>query len=162
MNKILLTGGAGFIGSHIAVSLRAAGYTPIILDNLSNSERTVTKGLSRITGFEEKIHEIDCRDSAAILHLIEQEGGITGIIHLAAYKAVGESVENPLKYYDNNVGSMTSILQVAEKLNIQSFVFSSSCTVYGSPESVEVTEETPMGAAFSTYWIHQTDRRTND
>ncbi|MFT4770069.1 MAG: UDP-glucose 4-epimerase [Cryomorphaceae bacterium] len=151
MIKILLTGGAGFIGSHIAVSLRAAGYTPVILDNLSNSERSVTDGISCITGFEEKIHEIDCRDSQAILDLIEKEGGISGIIHLAAFKAVGESVENPLKYYDNNVGSMTSILEVTEKLQIQSFVFSSSCTVYGSPKSIEVTEETPMGDAFSTY-----------
>ncbi|HKK40094.1 MAG TPA: UDP-glucose 4-epimerase GalE [Cryomorphaceae bacterium] len=151
MNKILLTGGAGFIGSHIAVSLRAAGYVPIILDNLSNSEITVKEGLSRITGFEEKIHQIDCRDSDAILRLIELEGGISGIIHLAAFKAVGESVANPLKYYDNNVGAMTSILQVAEKLNIHSFVFSSSCTVYGSPDSVEVTEKTPMGKPFSTY-----------
>jgi len=151
MNKILLTGGAGFIGSHIAVSLRAAGYTPIILDNLSNSQKTVKEGLSRITGVEEKIHEIDCRDSDSILELIEKEGGISGVIHLAAFKAVGESVEKPLKYYDNNVGSMTSILQVAEKLNIHSFVFSSSCTVYGSPDSSEVTEETPIGETFSPY-----------
>lgn len=151
MNKILLTGGAGFIGSHIAIALRAAGYVPLILDNLSNSERSVSEGISRITGVEEKIHEVDCRDTEAILDLIEKEDGISGIIHLAAFKAVGESVENPLKYYDNNVGSMTSILQVAEKLDIQSFVFSSSCTVYGSPDSVEVTEETPMGEAFSTY-----------
>jgi len=151
MNKILLTGGAGFIGSHIAVSLRASGYTPVILDNLSNSERAVAGGISRITGCEEKIHEIDCRDSAAIIDLIEKVGGITGIIHLAASKAVGESVENPLKYYDNNVGSMTSILKVTEKLNIQSFVFSSSCTVYGSPDSSEVTEGTPFGNAYSPY-----------
>ncbi|MCZ4410706.1 UDP-glucose 4-epimerase GalE [Cryomorphaceae bacterium 1068] len=151
MNKILLTGGAGFIGSHIAVALREAGYIPIILDNLSNSERSVSEGISSITGVEEKIHEIDCRDSEAILDLIETEGGISGIIHLAAFKAVGESVENPIKYYDNNVGSMTSILQVAEKLDIQSFVFSSSCTVYGSPKSIEVTEETAIGEAFSTY-----------
>jgi UDP-glucose 4-epimerase len=151
MNKILLTGGAGFIGSHIAVALRAAGYTPLILDNLSNSERSVSEGISRITGVKEKIHQIDCRDSQAILDLIETKGGISGIIHLAAFKAVGESVENPIKYYDNNVGSMTSILQVAEKLDVKSFVFSSSCTVYGSPDSVEVTEETAMGKAFSPY-----------
>jgi len=151
MNKILLTGGAGYIGSHIAVSLRRAGYAPVILDNLSNSEMAVSDGISRITGFDEQIHEIDCRDSDGILDLIEKEGGISGIIHLAAYKAVGESVENPLKYYDNNVGSMTSILQVTEKLNIQSFVFSSSCTVYGSPDSSEVIEETPIGKAYSPY-----------
>jgi len=151
MNKILLTGGVGFIGSHIAVSLRAAGYTPIILDNLSNSKRIVAKRISQITGFKEKIHEIDCRNSDEILSLIKREGGILGIIHLAAFKAVGESVENPLKYYDNNLKSMISILHVVEKLNIQRFVFSSSCTVYGSPDSTKVFEKTPMGNAFSPY-----------
>lgn len=151
MNKILLTGGAGFIGSHIAVSLRNAGYVPVILDNLSNSERSVKDGISNITGFDEKIHEIDCTDTNAVLNLVKNEGGVSGIIHLAAYKAVGESVENPLKYYQNNVGSMTSILRVTEKLNIRKFVFSSSCTVYGSPKSTEVTEETPTGEAFSPY-----------
>jgi len=151
MGKILLTGGAGFIGSHIAVALRAAGHEPLILDNLSNSEPGISKGISRITGYEEKIHQIDCRNFEAILKLIEKEGSIDGIIHLAAFKAVGESVENPMKYYDNNVGSMISILRVAEKLRVKSFVFSSSCTVYGSPDEVKVTEDTPMGPAYSPY-----------
>jgi len=151
MGKILLTGGAGFIGSHIAVALRAAGHEPLILDNLSNSEPGISKGISHITGYEEKIHQIDCRNFEAILKLIEKEGSIDGIIHLAAFKAVGESVENPMKYYDNNVGSMISILRVAEKLRVKSFVFSSSCTVYGSPDEVKVTEDTPMGPAYSPY-----------
>jgi UDP-glucose 4-epimerase len=151
MDKILLTGGAGYIGSHIAVALRAAGYEPLILDNLSNSDSGVAERISRITGREEKIHQIDCRDFEAILKLIDKEGGIDGIIHLAAFKAVGESVENPIKYYDNNVGSMTAILRVAEKLKVKNFVFSSSCTVYGSPDSVEVIEDTPMGIPYSPY-----------
>ena len=103
MSNILLTGGAGFIGSHIAVALRQAGYTPVILDNLSNSLESAVSGISKITGKEEVLYNIDCRRESEVLNLIERVGGISGIVHLAAFKAVGESVENPSKYYDNNV-----------------------------------------------------------
>jgi len=151
MNNILLTGGAGFIGSHIAVALREAGYNPIILDNLSNSLSLSIKGISKITGKDEVLHRIDCRSEDEILKLISDQGGISGIVHLAAFKAVGESVENPSKYYNNNLGAMISILNVAKKLKVDHFVFSSSCTVYGSPKDAEVTECTPMGGAYSPY-----------
>jgi UDP-glucose 4-epimerase len=149
--KILLTGGAGFIGSHIAVELRLAGYDLLIVDNLSNSEKETEARLSSVTGIKEKIHEVDCRDTDALTTLIETEGGVTGIIHLAAFKAVGESVKDPLKYYDNNIGSILSILKLASDRGIKHFVFSSSCTVYGSPDTVEVTEKSPFGEAFSPY-----------
>ncbi|MCH2214263.1 MAG: UDP-glucose 4-epimerase GalE [Flavobacteriales bacterium] len=151
MSNILLTGGAGFIGSHIAVELRKAGYVPIILDNLSNSLDSAVDGISKITGRKEVLHNIDCRRENEVVDLIEKVGGISGIVHLAAFKAVGESVQNPSKYYDNNIGSMGSILRVAEKFCVEQFVFSSSCTVYGSPQEAEVTESTPMGNAYSPY-----------
>ena len=153
MKKILLSGGAGFIGSHIAVELRNSGFEPILIDNFSNSERSVAQGISKITGFEEHIHEYDCRDSSGLLKLTQDIGQIEGIIHLAAFKAVGESVANPLKYYDNNIGSMVGVLRIAEELNIKNVVFSSSCTVYGSPESKEVKEDLPHLEAYSPYGV---------
>jgi len=151
MNNILLTGGAGFIGSHIAVSLRQSGYRPIIIDNLTNSLASAVDGISRITGENEKLYQVDCRDENALLKIIEEEGGISGVIHLAAFKAVGESVEHPNMYYANNVGAMNSVLRIVKELSVKHFVFSSSCTVYGSPQKAEVTESTPIGVAFSPY-----------
>jgi UDP-glucose 4-epimerase len=151
MKKILLTGGVGFIGSHIAVALREAGYEPVIIDNYSNSDRSIPNKLSKLTGTYETVLEIDCRDLASIKLALEPLGKIEGIIHLAAFKAVGESVANPLKYYDNNLGAMTSILRLAAELDIPNFVFSSSCTVYGAPEVTEVHEQTPFGETPSPY-----------
>lgn len=153
MKKILLTGGTGFIGSHIAVSLREAGYVPIIVDNFSNSGREMPSRLNSLTGKKEIVEDIDCRDLAALSKLNDNHGPFFGIIHLAAFKAVGESVENPIKYYDNNIGSMTKVLELAAEKNIPNFVFSSSCTVYGSPDAKEVLESTPFKEAYSPYGV---------
>jgi len=151
MKKILLTGGAGFIGSHIAVALREAGYEPVMIDNYSNSESSIKDRLSSLTGRSETILEIDCRDLPSMKKSLLPYGKIDGIIHLAAFKAVGESVANPLKYYSNNLGAMTAILELAMDLKVKNFVFSSSCTVYGVPDQVEVFEDTPFGKAYSPY-----------
>jgi UDP-glucose 4-epimerase len=150
MKKVLLTGGAGFIGSHIAVSLAESGYFPVILDNFSNSLPEVEVNISGLIGFPLAIHRIDARDVRAVEALIREES-ISGIIHLAAFKAVGESVKDPLKYYSNNIGSMSGILEAAQATGIQNIVFSSSCTVYGQPKEMEVTEKTPFGKAYSPY-----------
>ncbi len=151
MKKILLTGGAGYIGSHIAVSLVEAGFEPIILDNFSNSNPSVIPAIESIVNKRISFHKVDCCNTEALRDVIKREETISGVIHLAAYKAVGESVENPLKYYENNVGAMTAILKVITEFNISNFVFSSSCTVYGTPEKQPVTEDTPWQDAFSPY-----------
>jgi UDP-glucose 4-epimerase len=151
MRKILLTGGAGYIGSHIAVELASAGYLPIILDNLSNSKSSVISALEKATGTEIKFYEGDCRDSALLERIFQTEADILGVIHLAAFKAVGESVAKPLKYYANNIPALTTLLIAMEKYGIPNLVFSSSCTVYGQPDEEEVTEKTPEGLAFSPY-----------
>ena len=151
MKKILLTGGAGYIGSHIAVSLVESGFEPIILDNFSNSEPSVISAIESIVNKKISLHEVDCCNTEALRDVIKKEETISGIIHLAAFKAVGESVENPLKYYENNLGAMISILNAISEFNISNFVFSSSCTVYGTPEEQPVTEETPWQDAFSPY-----------
>lgn len=144
MAKILLTGGAGYIGCHIAAALIEKGYEPLIVDDFSNSDPDVARGLSELTGREVRIHELDCRNFEALSRLVADEGGVAGIIHLAAYKAVGESVSNPLKYYDNNVGTMISVLKIARENPDVALVLSSSCTVYGQPDTPEVDEESPL------------------
>ncbi len=151
MKKILLTGGAGYIGSHIAVSLYENGYFPVILDNFSNSERQVINGIKALTENNFSLHDLDCKDPESFDKVLEAEGRIDGIIHLAAYKAVGESVQDPLKYYHNNMTSMWAVLDAMERLGIENLVFSSSCTVYGTPENEVVTEETAINPAFSPY-----------
>jgi UDP-glucose 4-epimerase len=148
--KILVTGGAGFIGSHTVVELINAGYEPIIIDNFNNSEKTVLKGLRKILKRPVKYYEKDCNDVKALEQICKKEN-IEGIIHFAAYKAVGESVEKPLKYYENNIGSTLKVLEVMLKLGIKNLVFSSSCTVYGQPDEIPVTEETPRKPAASPY-----------
>jgi UDP-glucose 4-epimerase len=149
--KILVTGGAGYIGSHTVVELIEAGYEPVIIDNFSNSEESALEGISAIVGRSVTCHRIDCTDAAALRSVFEQEQDIAGIIHFAAYKAVGESVEQPLKYYHNNVGSLVALLQVMEEYKVYNLVFSSSCTVYGIPEKLPVTEQTPVQKANSPY-----------
>jgi UDP-glucose 4-epimerase len=149
--KVIVTGGAGFIGSHTVVELCAAGYEPIIVDNFSNSEKEVLDRLKTLTGSSVKCHEVDCNDTVALQQVFDEEGDIHGVIHFAAFKAVGESVANPMKYYHNNVGSMVSLLDVMKKSDTQNLVFSSSCTVYGQPEKIPVTEESPTLPAFSPY-----------
>lgn len=151
MDKILLTGGAGYIGSHIAVSLVKSGFQPILIDNFSNSEIEILTGINALCEREVPFYNVDCRDYEALLGVVNDAGPIRAVIHLAAFKAVGESVKNPLKYFDNNLVSMVALLKVIQTSGISNLVFSSSCTVYGSPDVQEVSEETPFGEAFSPY-----------
>lgn len=139
--KILVTGGAGFIGSHTVVELVNAGYEAIIADNFSNSDRKVLDGIKDITGKHIKIYELDCADKDSFETIFEQEKNISGVIHFAAYKAVGESVKNPLMYYKNNLISTIYLLEAMKKYKIKNLVFSSSCTVYGQPKELPVLED---------------------
>ncbi|WP_342646225.1 UDP-glucose 4-epimerase GalE [Mucilaginibacter sp. CSA2-8R] len=150
MKKILVTGGLGFIGSHTVVELVQSGYEPIIIDDLSNSHISILDQLTTILGFKPKFHQIDLCDEAAVLNLATSEPDVDGIIHFAAFKAVGESVQLPLKYYRNNFYSLLNLLNAyyGKPLN---FVFSSSCTVYGQPDHLPVNEDAPVKAAQSPY-----------
>lgn len=148
--KILVTGGAGFIGSHTVVELHEAGHQPVILDNFYNSKPEVLDGLEKITGQRFGVHNTDCNDRAAMEELFAKEG-FEGVIHFAAYKAVGESVQQPLKYYQNNLGTLLTLLDLCQQYGVKNFVFSSSCTVYGEPDQLPVTEETPRKPAESPY-----------
>lgn len=148
--KILVTGGAGFIGSHTVISLSEAGFTPVILDNFSNSNPEVLTGLKEILGNPVIFYEGDCNDPAVYTRIFG-EHEICGIIHFAAYKAVGESMEYPLKYYRNNLGSLMTLLGVMEQYHVRNLIFSSSCTVYGEPDIIPVTEQTPVRPASSVY-----------
>lgn len=148
--KILVTGGTGFIGSHTVVELQSAGFEPVIVDNLYNSNKSVLAGLKAITGLAFPFYELDCTDESAVRALFEKEN-FDGVIHFAAYKAVGESVDQPLKYYENNLGSLLVLLKVMREFGVSNFVFSSSCTVYGQPDTLPVTEDTPRQPATSPY-----------
>lgn len=145
-----MTGGAGFIGSHTAVSLVNAGFEPIIVDNFSNSEHKILAGLKQILGRALTHYEADCNDASEMERIFATEQPM-GIIHFAASKAVGESVEKPLMYYRNNLNSLMVLLELMPRHNVRSFVFSSSCTVYGQPEQLPVTEATPRLPASSPY-----------
>ena len=154
---VLVTGGAGYIGSHTVVALVENGYTPIILDDFRNANRIVLDGLTKILGFLPEIIEVDvCDDNA--LRAIFQKYSFEGIIHFAAYKAVGESVQNPLKYYQNNLSGLINILNKMLEFGVKNLVFSSSCTVYGEPKELkEVSEDSPKNLPSSPYgytkWI---------
>jgi UDP-glucose 4-epimerase len=148
--KILVTGGAGFIGSHTVVELQKSGFEPIIVDNFSNSEEKVLEGLEKIIGTPVVCYNADCNDEVALRALFEKEK-IGGVIHFAANKAVGESVENPLLYYGNNIGTTVLLLKLMKEYGVHNFVFSSSCTVYGQPDHLPVTEATPRQEAASPY-----------
>lgn len=148
--NILVTGGMGFIGSHTAVELHSSGHTPIIVDNLSNSNEAVLAGMEKITGQVFKFYKKDCTDSHS-MDQIFKENRIDGVIHFAASKAVGESVEKPLLYYQNNIGSLLVLLELMEKHGCPSLIFSSSCTVYGQPDELPVTELSPKKPAESPY-----------
>ncbi|MVM35070.1 UDP-glucose 4-epimerase GalE [Spirosoma sp. HMF4905] len=148
--KILVTGGAGFIGSHTVVSLVEAGFEPVIVDNFSNSEHSALDGLRAILGRDVTCYSVDCNDPVAMDDIFQKETPL-GVIHFAAYKAVGESVAKPLKYYRNNLDPLMLLLELMPKHNIKNLVFSSSCTVYGQPELLPVTEETPRLPAQSPY-----------
>jgi UDP-glucose 4-epimerase len=150
MKKILITGGAGYIGSHTAVELVKSGYEPIILDDLSNSNEKVLSNLKDLVGKELSFYKGDCNDRD-ILNKINSEHELSGVIHFAAFKAVGESTKLPLKYYQNNLGSLLVLLQFMQDNHIKDLVFSSSCTVYGQPDVLPVTELTPRKEAESPY-----------
>lgn len=150
MKKILITGGAGYIGSHTAVELWNAGMEPIILDDFSNSQEEVLDRLEEITGKRFIFYRGDCSNKA-LLHEIAEAHQIQGIIHFAAFKAVGESTQLPLAYYKNNVGSLVILLEFMQERGIVDLVFSSSCTVYGQPDVLPVTEATPRKEAESPY-----------
>lgn len=150
MKKILVTGGAGYIGSHTVVELIEAGFDPIIVDNYSNSNPTVIENLEKLCQQKISNYNIDCTDEQALSEVFSKHT-IFGVIHFAAYKAVGESVEQPLKYYENNIGSLVSLLKVMERFKVDNLVFSSSCTVYGQPDSLPVSENAAIVQANSPY-----------
>ncbi|RZK36964.1 MAG: UDP-glucose 4-epimerase GalE [Hymenobacter sp.] len=151
MKKILVTGGAGYIGSHAVVELAQAGYEPVIIDDFSNSKESVLAGLRAILGRDVPCHNIDCGNADALRQVLQQEGDVVGVIHFAAYKAVGESVAQPLKYFHNNLGTLVTLLTVMHEQGVENLVFSSSCTVYGIPDQLPVTEATPTKPASSPY-----------
>ena len=150
---ILVTGGTGFIGSHTTVELQNAGYDVVIVDNLSNSKADVVDGIEKITGIRPAFEEVDCCDKDALDAVFNKYPDICGVIHFAASKAVGESVEKPLKYYYNNIVSLVNLLDLMPKHGVKGIIFSSSCTVYGqpAPENLPVTEEAPIQKAESPY-----------
>lgn len=150
---ILVTGGTGFIGSHTTVELQQAGYDVVIVDNLSNSNAEVVDGIEQITGIRPTFEKVDCCDKQALEAVFAKYKDIKGIIHFAASKAVGESVEKPLLYYRNNTVSLLNLLELMPVYGVKGFIFSSSCTVYGQPtkEHLPVTEDAPIQEACSPY-----------
>ena len=150
-NRILVTGGTGYIGSHTSVELINAGYDIVIIDNLSNSNREVLDGIEAITGVRPAFVEGDCNDIATLRKLFTDYPGIQGIINFAASKAVGESVEKPLLYYRNNLCTLLNLLDLMPEFGVKGIVFSSSCTVYGEPDENPVTEQSPIKPATSPY-----------
>jgi len=151
MAKILVTGGCGFIGSHTLVDLIENGYDVICVDNNSRSSAGMLKGVEKITGKTVKHYKVDLCNFDDSFAIFQENDDISGIIHFAAYKAVGESVEKPLLYFENNLVSLINLLKCVQEFNIPWFVFSSSCTVYGNPDQIPVTEETPTKPAESPY-----------
>lgn len=149
--KILVTGGLGFIGSHTVVELQNKGFEVIIVDDLSNSSLNVLDGISRITGNTPAFEKLDLREKAKVQDFFKRHSDIAGVIHFAASKAVGESVENPLLYYENNINTLVYILQELSKKNKADFIFSSSCTVYGQAEKMPITEDASVQPAASPY-----------
>ncbi len=151
MKKILVTGGTGYIGSHTVVELQQSGFEVVIVDNLSNSNIEVLDGIEEITGIRPSFENVDCTDYVNLDRVFEKYESFDGIIHFAASKAVGESVEKPLLYYRNNLVSLMNILQLMPIHNVSNMVFSSSCTVYGQPDELPVTENAPIKTALSPY-----------
>lgn len=151
MAQILVTGGLGFIGSHTVVELIQAGHSPVIVDDLSNSSTEVLNGIEKITGVRPIFERVDLKVRSEVRKFFSRYASLDGIIHFAAFKAVGESVHKPLEYYENNIGSLVYLLQEMRDLNIDRLIFSSSCTVYGEAEELPITENSPVQPAISPY-----------
>ena len=151
MQKVLVTGGLGYIGSHTVVELQNAGFEVVIIDNLSNSSLEVLDGIIEITGKTPLFEKIDLRQKSEVIQFFEKYQDISGIIHFAASKAVGESVENPLLYYENNLSTLIYLLKACNNYTIENFIFSSSCTVYGEPDKLPIDESAPIKKATSPY-----------
>ena len=149
--KVLVTGGAGYIGAHTAVELHNAGYEVVIVDNLSRSDRTLLHGMEKITGTKPNFREADCLDEKFLNEIFQSEGPFNFVLHFAAYKSVGESVHKPLIYYENNIGSLVTLLKVMQANDVKDIIFSSSCTVYGQPDTIPVDESAPFKKAESPY-----------
>ncbi len=149
--RILVTGGTGYIGSHTVVELQNAGYDVVIVDNLSNSNASVVDQIEKVTGIRPAFEKLDCLDYAGMDAMFAKYAGIKAVIHFAASKAVGESVQKPLLYYRNNLVSLINLLELMPKHGVQGIVFSSSCTVYGQPDELPVTEAAPIKKAESPY-----------
>ena len=148
---ILVTGGTGYIGSHTVVELQNNGYNVVIIDNLSNSRADVVDNIEKVSGIRPAFEKLDCLDYEGLDALFAKYPGIKGIIHFAASKAVGESVQKPLMYYRNNLVSLINLLELMPKHGVEGIIFSSSCTVYGQPDILPVTEEAPIKTAESPY-----------
>ena len=151
MKRVLVTGGTGYIGSHTVVELQQQGYAVVIADNLSNSEAGVIDRIAAITGIKPDFEKTELTDPVEVKKLFEKYTDISSVIHFAALKAVGESVEKPLHYYRNNLFSLLNLMQEMERRGIYDFVFSSSCTVYGQPDVLPVREDSPVKPALSPY-----------
>lgn len=149
--KVLVTGGLGFIGSHTVVELQNEGFEVVIIDNLSNSTDEVLKGIVAISGKNPIFEKMDLRDKASVQSFFKKHRDVAGVIHFAASKAVGESVENPLLYYENNINTLVYILQELQQMPEANFIFSSSCTVYGEAEKMPITEDASIQVAMSPY-----------
>ena len=151
MDKILVTGGLGFIGSHTVVELQNEGYEVVIIDDLSNSSEKVLDGITAITGKTPIFEKLDLKEKDKVEGFFSKHNDIKGVIHFAASKAVGESVKEPLMYYENNIGTLVYILKELQKLPAANFIFSSSCTVYGQADELPITENAPVKKAESPY-----------
>lgn len=149
--KILLTGGAGYIGAHTVVELITAGYDPVVIDDFSKSDKTLLDGIKKITGKPLQFVEGDCCDKDFLLKLFKENGPFSCVLHFAAFKSVGESVEKPLDYFRNNVGSLVTLMEVMQQNAVKDLIFSSSCTVYGQPDQIPVNESAPFKRAESPY-----------
>jgi UDP-glucose 4-epimerase len=148
--SILVTGGAGYIGSHTVVELVQAGYHVVVVDDLSYSDTSLLKGVELITGKPVDFYQVDCTDTKA-LNTVFEKHAFKAVMHFAAYKSVGESVQKPLEYYENNLGSVIALAKTMDQYEVKDIIFSSSCTVYGEPDSIPVTESTPTKPAESPY-----------